>query len=520
MESIFQDYLYWSNDNEILKIIGKEKIYFSNKVSKFSSFSIKQDRNLILTDKCLYNFQNKKIKRQMKYEEMLGITFSKLSNEFVVHANQGYDFHFISPDKITIIYIIAKFYEKIMNKAIILCEVNEKSLKQYVTTKKDKKKDINNSRLDENSIIDTQTFIIDNNPNINNKRSFSQASDGKKNNLPIDLENPKIIKNKVIYSNDEKIKNVGFEDFNIIKLLGRGLSGKVFLVKNIFNKKYYALKSVSKNIFEIDNLSLKIIQFFSKDSKFPFLINPYFCFETEDRIYFAFPYIQGEQLYYHIKINKFLEEEKIKFYTAIISLSLDYLHNNGIKYKIFNSKNIIIGRDGYLKIVPFHIERILEIKNKKNKNILEKYKNEYSPPEIFLEDNDENIGAEDWWNLGIIIFEMAYGIPPFYSDDDNEMKKIIINKELKFPKNSKISENLKDLIIRLLSKDYKKRLGYHGFEEIKNHPFLKDFNYNDLLEKKIKPLYEPIIGDILEGNKTINKIFNFEDLQKIKFKIK
>lgn len=517
MESNYQDSLCWGNDNEIQKIIGNEKIYFSNKVSKFSSFSMKQDRNLVLTNKCLYNFQNKKLKRQMKYEEMLGITFSNQSNEFVVHANQGYDFHFISPEKITIIYIIAKFYGTIMNKAIILCEVNEKSLKQYVTTKKDKKKDINNSRLDENSIIDTQTFIIDNNPKLINKRTYSQNSNGKMNNLPIVLENPKIIKNSVIYSNDEKIKNVGFDDFNIIKLLGRGLSGKVFLVKNIFNKEYYALKSVSKNIFEINDLTLKIIQFFSRDSKFPFLINPYFCFETEDRIYLIFPYIQGEELFYHLKMYKFLEEEKIKFYAAIIGLSLDYLHNNGIKYKFFNSKNLIIDRDGYLKLVPFHTRKIFgKKKNMNNKNILERNKNEYSPPEIYLEENEQNIEEADWWNLGIIIFEMAYGIPPFYSDNDNELKNLIINTELKFPKSSKISEDLKDLIKKLLNKNNKERLGYHGFEEIKNHKFFKDFNFIDLLEKKIKPLYKPIIGQILEGNKTINKIYSFEDLQKIR----
>ena len=514
MESNFQDSLCWCNDKEIKKIIGNEKIYFSNKVSKFSSFSMKQERNLVLTNKCLYNFQNKKIKRQMKYEEMLGITFSNQSNEFVVHANQGYDFHFISPEKITIVYIISKFYEKIMNKAIILCEVSEKSLKQYVTSKKDKKKDINNSRLDENNIIDTQTFIIDNNPELINKRTSSLSSDGKKNNLPIVFENPKIIRSKVIFSYDEKIKNVGFDDFNIIKHLGRGLSGKVFLVKNVFNKEYYVLKSVRKNIFEINDLSLKIIKNFSENSRFPFFINPQFCFETEDRIYFVFPYIQGEELFYHLKVNKFLEEEKIKFYAAIISLSLDFLHNNGIKYKFFSSKNIIIDREGYLKLVPFHIKKIIWNKNNNNE-ILQKYKNEYSPPEIFFEDNSQNIEMADWWNLGIIIFEMIYGIPPFYSDDFNEMKNIIINTELKFPKSIKVSENLKDLIKNLLNKNIKERLGYRGFEEIKNHPFFRDFNFNDLLEKKLKPLYKPIIGDILEGNKTINKIYNFEDLQKI-----
>jgi hypothetical protein len=125
MEPNFQDFLSWSNDKEILKAINNEVIYYSNKIHKFNTF--KQERNLVLTNKSLYNFQGKKIKRQMKYEEMLGITFSKQSNEFVVHAKEGYDFHFLSPDKTMIIYIISVFYESISNKPIILCQVNEKS---------------------------------------------------------------------------------------------------------------------------------------------------------------------------------------------------------------------------------------------------------------------------------------------------------------------------------------------------------------------------------------------------------
>ena len=103
MEINFQDFLGWSMDKEILKVIGKENIYFSNKVYKFNSLKLKQERNLVLTDKGIYNFHNKKIRRQMKYEEMLGITFSSVSNEFVVHADKGYDFHFFSPDKTIII---------------------------------------------------------------------------------------------------------------------------------------------------------------------------------------------------------------------------------------------------------------------------------------------------------------------------------------------------------------------------------------------------------------------------------
>ena len=120
MEPNIQDFLGWSNDKEILKIIKGEKLYYSNKLYKYNSFSMKQERNLLLTDKSLYNFKNKKLKRQMKYEEMLGITFSKQNNELVIHGKDGYDFHFISQDKIIIIYIISVLYQKICNKHIIL----------------------------------------------------------------------------------------------------------------------------------------------------------------------------------------------------------------------------------------------------------------------------------------------------------------------------------------------------------------------------------------------------------------
>ena len=148
---------------------------------------------------------------------------------------------------------------------------------------------------------------------------------------------------------------------------------------------------------------------------FPFLINVTFCFETNSRLYFAFQYIQGEELFYNMKKNKNFDEERVRFYAGLIGLTLDYLHNNGIEYKFFNTKNIIIDKDGYLKIVPFHIGKIFTVSN--NNKILEKYKNEYTPPEIFLEENTQNVKAADWWNLGIILFEMIYTVPPFLAYD-------------------------------------------------------------------------------------------------------
>ena len=521
MEPGFEDSLGWCNDEEISKIIGNEKIYYSNKVQKYNSYSIKQERSLLLTNKCIYNIVNKKVKRQMKYEEMRGISFSSLSNEFIFHANQGYDIHFLSPDKILIIYIIAKLYEELLKKPIILCEIKEKSLKAYVTSKTDKKKDSEYSRLDENYKIDTRTFLIDNEPNENNKRSGTDLSCGKANRkTSMIVENPKEINSETIFSNDSKIKGASLDEFNIIKIIGRGLSGKVVLTKNIINNEYYALKSIKKDIIDFEEQShstfIKLFQNVIKKLKFPFIFDVHFCFQTNDRIYFASSYIQGEEFFYNIKTNPNFNEEKVKFYSGIISLTLDYLHTNGIEYNFFNSKNILIDKDGYLKLVPFHMGKIFKIKNSnETKRMLNKFKNEYSSPEIFSENDSIDTKSADWWNLGIIIFEMIYKIPPFYSDDDNRIKEMITKKELKFPESPKISESLKDLIKKLLKKDYRERLGYqNGFEDIKKHEFFKGFNFKDLLEKKIKAPHKPIIGNILDDNKKYEKIYTFEDLKR------
>ena len=517
MEANFQDFLGWCTDKDILKVIGNETLYFSNKVFKYNSFNIKQERNLLLTDKCLYNLQNKKVKRQMKYEEMLGITFSNQSNEFVVHADKGYDFHFVSPEKMIIIYIIAKCYERLLNKPIILCEIKDKSVKQYVTTKKDKKKNSNNSKLNENNSIDTQTFIIDNDPVEINKRSFTEVSGGKISNLTVIQENPKIINSDVIFSNDETIKSVSYDDFVIYKIIGKGTTGKVFLTKNKFNEQYYALKSIELKNFNIDDSTLKKIKKFSKHLRFPFLINVHFCFETEERLYLAFPFIRGEELFYHLKVSQNFNEEKIRFYAGIIALSLNYLHNNGIEYKFFNLKNILIDKDGYLKLVPFHIGKLFKAKNDNlnSKNIIENYKNEYSPPEMYVEEDSQITKFADWWNLGVIIYEMIYGIPPFFSDIKTELKDRVTKNELKFPKIVKVSNNLKDLIKQLLNKKFEERLGFkNGFEDIKNHEFFKNLNFNELLERKIESPYKPVIADILNSNKAIEEKFTYEDLKK------
>ena len=105
-----------------------------------------QERSIILSNKALYNMKKKTLKRKILYNEILGVTYSKVTYEFIVHGNnEEYDYSYISQDRNIIICIIAKFYEMNTGKPLKLCEVQEKTLSNYITSKKDKK--ANSSKL-------------------------------------------------------------------------------------------------------------------------------------------------------------------------------------------------------------------------------------------------------------------------------------------------------------------------------------------------------------------------------------
>ena len=482
------DILNWMNDPEIKAIVKDEKIYYTDLINKINHYGMSQERAIILTDKALYNMKKNVLKRKLPYNLIRGITYSKSTNEFVIHGNDAeYDYDYISNEKERVIYLIAVLYQNDIHQPIKICEVQDKNLKNFVTGKKEKKKENTFSKMEEKYLVDTEAFIKEH-KHLSKKggKAGGTSADEKK-------------RSNTIFSRDKNIEVVCLEDFKVMKVLGRGSFGKVCLVQYKPTKEYYAMKSLKKDVLldqdqvESTILEKKILQTLDH----PFLVGLVFCFQTEERIYFVMPFVRGGELFKHLRQEKFFKEDKVRFYAATIGIALDYLHSKGIIYRDIKPENILIAEDGYLKLIDFGMAKIVK-DNEKATSFCGTP--EYLAPEIITGEGHNR--SADWWSYGILIFEMLCGIPPFYCENTEKMYELITHAELRFPKRIELSENSKDLLKKLLVKKQKNRLGAeNGFAEIKTHPFFEGFNFDDLLAKKIPAPFKPKLSGTLDvGN--------------------
>ena len=422
MEGLVYDNLNWAKDKEILSIINKEILYYSNKVTKINHYGISQERYLVLTDEALYNFHKKKLKRKIKYDQIRGVTFSRQSLELVIHGNDDeYDYQYQSNERNLLLCFIARFYEEQIHQPLKISEVNDKSLKNYVTGKKEKKKGKNFSKMDETKLIDTKKFFEEKANSNKKARTSSIVILGEEE--KINDEFPIQINSTIIFCKNNNFQNSCLEDFKILKILGRGAFGKVYLVQYKNTKEYYAMKSIKKEfLLDINSINSLIVEkkIILQNLNHKFLIGTQLCFHTNERIYFIMNLIQGESLVDYMKYNKNMKEEQVKFYAAIIGLILEYLHKNGIKYREIRPNDIIIDKDGYIKISDFKMSKLFILNNN---FIIVKETSEYLSPEL-LKSNKFTMDS-DWWAYGIILYELLFDVPPYFNENDEEIRKQI-----------------------------------------------------------------------------------------------
>uniref|UniRef100_A0A673K4J1 non-specific serine/threonine protein kinase n=1 Tax=Sinocyclocheilus rhinocerous TaxID=307959 RepID=A0A673K4J1_9TELE len=202
-------------------------------------------------------------------------------------------------------------------------------------------------------------------------------------------------------------KRKTMNDFDYLKLLGKGTFGKVILVREKASGTYYAMKILKKEvIIAKDEVAHTLTESrVLKNTRHPFLTSLKYSFQTKDRLCFVMEYVNGGELFFHLSRERVFSEDRTRFYGAEIVSALDYLHSAKIVYRDLKLENLMLDKDGHIKITDFGLckEGITDTATMKTFCGTP----EYLAPEV-LEDNDYG-RAVDWWGLGVVMYEMMCG---------------------------------------------------------------------------------------------------------------
>ncbi|XP_057334417.1 RAC serine/threonine-protein kinase isoform X2 [Microplitis mediator] len=284
-------------------------------------------------------------------------------------------------------------------------------------------------------------------------------------------------------------KKVTLENFEFLKVLGKGTFGKVILCREKSTGHLYAIKILRKEvIIRKDEVAHTLTENrVLRTTNHPFLISLKYSFQTADRLCFVMEYVNGGELFFHLSRSRIFSEDRTRFYGAEIISALGYLHLNGIIYRDLKLENLLLDKDGHIKIADFGLCKEEITYGRTTKTFCGTP--EYLAPEV-LEDNDYG-RAVDWWGVGVVMYEMMIGRLPFYNRDHEKLFTLILLEEVKFPK--AVSNEAKDLLGGLLIKDPSRRLGGgpDDAKDIMYHAFFSSINWTDLVHKKIPPPFKP-----------------------------
>eukprot|EP00002_Diphylleia_rotans_P020946 TRINITY_DN4074_c0_g1_i1.p1 TRINITY_DN4074_c0_g1~~TRINITY_DN4074_c0_g1_i1.p1 ORF type:complete len:396 (-),score=71.54 TRINITY_DN4074_c0_g1_i1:190-1377(-) len=292
---------------------------------------------------------------------------------------------------------------------------------------------------------------------------------------------------------------VSVDDFQPICVLGRGGFGKVMLVQKRDTERLYAMKSLHKSkLIESDEVEgTKTEKEVLKKINHPFIVGLKYSFQTEDKVYMVLDYINGGELFYHLKKERRFNEERVQFYAAELTLAMEYLHRINVIYRDLKPENILLDSNGHICLTDFGLCKEGLGFGKMTYTFCGTA--EYLAPEVLKGKGYDK--AVDWWSLGTLIYEMLVGRPPFFSTNTNEMYQKILKDKLVFP--TYVSPLAQSLLCALLERNPSDRLGssFSDAEEVKSHPFFGLIDWNQALHKEVDPPFKPPVRDPLDtGN--------------------
>ncbi len=283
-------------------------------------------------------------------------------------------------------------------------------------------------------------------------------------------------------------------DFEVVETLGTGTFGRVLLVRlkdrDVTDRSaYFALKVLAK----ADIVRLKQISHTNCERSIlskvdhPFLVNMVSSFQDSKNCYMLMEYVVGGEIFSYLRRAGQFSADVARFYISTIVLAIEYLHRNKVVYRDLKPENLLIDSNGYTKITDFGFAKEVE-----DRTWTLCGTPEYLAPEIIQCSGHGS--AVDWWSLGILLYEMLAGYPPFYDPNPILIYEKILAGKLVFPE--QIDDVSRDLISSLLNADRSKRLGNlrGGADDVKNHPWFYGVDWKALQEGRIPPPIVPYLG--------------------------
>ncbi|KAF0684718.1 Aste57867_23319 [Aphanomyces stellatus] len=319
------------------------------------------------------------------------------------------------------------------------------------------------------------------------------------------------------------------DDFELLKVIGKGSYGKVTLVRKKDNDKLYAMKMLSKinvkrrNQVEHTRTERRVLGV----AKHPYIVHLHYAFQTKQKLYFVIDYCPGGELFFHLSRMERFPETMACFYAAEITLALDHLHQLGVVYRDLKPENILFDSVGHVLlgtssrfvvvsfIFDFHLLFVADFGLAKE-GITDGAEGtnsmcgtpEYLPPEIL--DRVGHGTSVDWWALGMVLYEMLTGLPPWYTRNRQKLFDRVRHAPLTFP--DYVSPNAQSLIAGLLNRNPVERLGNASANDVKTHPFFASIKWDDLMARKLAAPFNPC-ATLNTGDETKNFEAEFTKMQ-------
>ncbi|KAF8368295.1 rskn-2 [Pristionchus pacificus] len=305
---------------------------------------------------------------------------------------------------------------------------------------------------------------------------------------------------------NEPSEKVSMENFALLKVLGKGAYGKVFLVRKIGGSDHntiYAMKVLRKTRVVSKQKTLEHTlaerQVLERLRGVPFLVQIYYAFQTDTKLHIVMEYVRGGELFTHLCSRGAFDLSSAKFVIAELIMAIDILHQKKIIYRDLKLENILIDEEGHIKLTDFGLSKLILPEGLMRAN---SYCGtiEYMSPEVVV----------DWWSMGVIAFELLTGCSPFTVDgganSSRDIAKRILTKPVPFPKT--MDAQAKTFITSLLDKKLERRLGFKGVNEIKNHPFLADIDWDAAANRHMKPFTVPSLTSEVDVGNFSNEFTN------------